>query len=150
MGIVIKEPNMIVRIDVSMERYQHILEEVVYYRAGLPMRMTLRWKWYFEYIAARIKVKHPKRQVKVTIIQQPSDLKVGSEYIREKTRNLLRTKYAQVRKLQKGTDTDLFDFAGEDRRNKIDRLQSEIAYLESGRFPYYYPVEYKNIVKKWI
>lgn len=146
----IVEPIMVIRIDVSMERYQHIPEEVVYYRADLKMSRALRWKWYFEYLAARIKVKHPKRTVRLQIIQKPADLKLGDEYIAQKSRTLIKAKRAQIAKLEKDHTTDLFSFAELDRADKICRLRNEIGALERGEFPYYYPPKSKNVIKQWI
>lgn len=38
-------------------------DEVIYYRNKLPIRIVSQWRWYFEYIAARVKVNNPKRKV---------------------------------------------------------------------------------------
>lgn len=146
----ITEPIMIVRIDVSMEHYRSIVEDVVYYRADLRMNQALRWKWYFEYIAARVKVKHPHRSVRLRIVRKPDDLKIGQQYIDEKTNSLLRAKRAQIKKLQNQQGTDLFDFAGEERRAKIEKLQSDIDALEKGEYNMWFPVEYKNHIKQWV
>ena len=146
----ITEPIMIVRIDVSMEHYRSIVEDVVYYRADLRMNQALRWKWYFEYIAARVKVKHPHRSVRLRIARKPDDLKIGQQYIDEKTNSLLRAKRAQIKKLQNQQGTDLFDYVGEDRRAKIEKLQGDIDALEKGEYNMWFPVEYKNHIKQWV
>lgn len=145
----IHEPLMVVRIDVSMERYS-VVEDVVYYRAKMPMNLALRWRWFFEYIAARVKVKHPRRKVRLSIKQQSEEFKVGADYIAEKRTTLLRAKHAQIKKLQNQTANDLFGFAEDDRLSKINKLQGEIAALERGEFNYWFPVEYKNHIKQWI
>lgn len=146
----IVEPIMVIRIDVSMLNEPQVVEEVVYYRADLKMSRTLRWKWYFEYLAARIKVKHPKRTVRLQIIQKSADLKLGDEYIAQKSRTLIKAKRAQIAKLENDHTTDLFSFAELDRADKICRLRKEISALERGEFPYYYPFESKNVIKQWI
>ena len=146
----IKEPMMIVRIDVSMARETQIVEDVAYYRTKLPMNSVLRWQWYFEYLAARIKVKHPRRRVRLIILQQPAELKVGADYINEKSQTLLRAKRGQVKKLQSQTSDDLFGFMQSDRNEKIETIQDEIAALERGEFNYWFPVEYRNNIKQWI
>lgn len=145
----IHEPLMVVRIDVSMERY-HIVEDVVYYRAKMPMNLVLRWRWFFEYIAARVKVKHPRREVRLSIMHQSEELKVGADYIADKKITLLRAKRGQIKKLQSQTENDLFGFAEDDRLEKINRIQGEVSALENGKFNYWYPVEYKNHIKQWI
>lgn len=146
----ITEPTMIVRIDVSMEHYRSVVEDVVYYRADLLMNQVLRWQWYFEYIAAKVKVKHPHRKVSLTIMRKPDDLKTGQQYIDDKSASLLRAKRAQIKKLKNQQETDLFDFAGEDRRAKIEKIQGDVEALEKGEFDMWYPVEYRNNVKQWV
>lgn len=146
----IQEPTMVVRIDVSLPNERQVVGEVVYYRADLKMSLALRWNWYFEYLAALVKVKHPKRKVNLIIIRKPDELKLGGEYITEKTKTLLKAKRGQINRLAKDSTIDLFGFADSDRQEKIGKIQSEIDALEHGRFPYYYPVERKNIIKKWI
>ena len=111
---------------------------------------ALRWKWYFEYLAARVKVKHPKRTVRLKIVQKPADLRLGDEYIAQKSKTLIKAKRAQIAKLEKDHTTDLFSFAELDRADKICRLQKEISALERGEFPYYYPLKSKNVIKQWI
>ena len=45
-------------------------DKVVYYRGQISIDMLEKWRWYFEYLAARIKVKHPRRKVELTIGRQ--------------------------------------------------------------------------------
>ena len=143
----IQEPLMVIRIDISIER-SHLVQDVVYYRSKMPMNLALRWRWYFEYIAALLKVKHPRRTVRLFITKQ--ELKTGTDYIAEKRTTLLRAKRAQIKKLQHKTASDLFGFAENERLAKINKLQEEIAALECGKFNYWFPVDYKNHIKQWI
>ena len=55
--------EIVIRIDISMEKCYHIPEEVVYYRIQ-PIDSWSRWVWYYEYLAALLKVHNPKRKVK--------------------------------------------------------------------------------------
>lgn len=59
--------------------------EVIYYRNKLPMWIIEQWKWYFEYLAALVKVNNPRRKVELIICAQT--LKQGQEYIEEKRKN---------------------------------------------------------------
>lgn len=43
------------------------------------MRIVSKWKWYFEYLAALVKVNNPRNRVELTIGAQ--DLLQGKEYI---------------------------------------------------------------------
>lgn len=40
-------------------------DAVVYYRRYMNIDFILRWKWYFEYLAARLKVSHPREKVEL-------------------------------------------------------------------------------------
>lgn len=101
----IQEPTMVVRIDVSLSNERQVVDEVVYYRADLKMSLALRWSWYFEYLAALVKVKHPKRKVNLIIIRKSDELKLGDEYIAEKTKTLLKAKRGQINRLTKDSTT---------------------------------------------
>ena len=65
-------------------------DEVVYYRNKLPFEIAEKWKWYFEYIAAIVKVNNPKRKVELVMCVQT--LLQGQEYIESKSKTLLRAK----------------------------------------------------------
>lgn len=53
----------VVKISVSSEtNYSHI-DDVVYYHSGMSADFVQRWLWFFEYLAARVKVANPKRKV---------------------------------------------------------------------------------------
>lgn len=125
------------------------VDEVVYYRARMDINFALRWKWYFEYLAALIKVNNPRR--KVEFLFGPQDLKTGDLYIEEKRKSLLKAKKTQIKKLcLPVVDDDLFGFKSQQAEEKKDMIQKEIDSLERGEFNYWYPVEYINRVKKWI
>lgn len=137
--------QMCVKITVYNEQ---LADEVVYYQYKLPTAIIFKWRWYFEYLAARIKVKNPQRKVELIIV--PQDLLAGQEYVEEKTKNLLRKKRSQIKALGKPIQDDLFGFHSEETKAKIERLNGEIADLENGVFNYYVPETYINKVKKWI
>lgn len=125
------------------------VEEVVYYRNKLPMWIVEQWKWYFEYMAARIKVKHPRRKVELVICAQT--LLQGEEYIKVKSASLLKSKKARLTKLMdRPVAADLFGFSQEARDGKIQALKEEIEALERGEFNYYVPQTYINNIKEWI
>ena len=125
------------------------VEEVVYYRNKLPMWIVEQWRWYFEYLAARIKVTHPRRKVELVICAQT--LLQGEEYIAVKSASLLKAKKGQLKRLQeRPVVPDLFGFSQEVRTKKIEALESEIQALERGEFNYYVPVTNINKVKQWM
>lgn len=123
--------------------------EVIYYRNKLPMWIIDQWRWYFEYLAALVKVNNPRRKVELIICAQT--LKQGQEYIEEKSKTLLRAKKSKLKKLQNApVYNDFFNFAKEEQDEKIKAIQGEINALERGEFNYYVPPTYINRIKNWI
>lgn len=123
--------------------------EVIYYRNKLPMWIIDQWRWYFEYLAALVKVNNPRRKVELIICAQT--LKQGQEYIEEKTKTLLRAKKSKLKNLQNApVYNDFFNFAKEQQDEKIKAIQGEINSLERGEFNYYVPPTYINRIKNWI
>lgn len=142
----IEKPQICVKIMVYDKCH---VEEVVYYRNKLPMWIVEQWKWYFEYMAARIKVKHPRRKVELIICAQT--LLQGEEYVKVKSASLLKAKKARLTKLMdRPVAADLFGFNQEARDEKIQALKEEIEALERGEFNYYVPQTYINNIKEWI
>ena len=122
---------------------------VVYYRNSLPFYVVVKWKWYFEYLAARIKVCNPRIKVKLIIGQQ--NLLQGDEYKREKIKNLIKHHNAQIKKLLSlPFDTDLFGFKAAAQRVEIEALKEKKVKLENGEFDGYIPTTYINDVKQYI
>lgn len=122
--------------------------EVVYYRYNLPMRIVEKWKWYFEYLAARIKYNHPRNKVELVIVAQ-SDCLCGEDYKNWKIPNLIKAKERQINKLKNDTSTDLFDFQSKEREYKIEQLESDIKDLNEGKLSYV-PPTYINHIKNYI
>lgn len=75
--------------------------DVIYYRNKLPLWVVEQWRWYFDYLAALVKVNNPRLKVELTICAQT--LKQGQEYIEEKTKTLLRAKKNKVEEAAKPT-----------------------------------------------
>lgn len=146
----INNPEQVPQICTKIMVYDKChVEEVVYYRNKLPMWIVEQWKWYFEYMAARIKVKHPRRKVELVICAQT--LLQGEEYIKVKSASFLKSKKARLTKLMdRPVAADLFGFSQEAREEKIKALKSEIEALERGEFNYYVPQTYINTIKEWI
>lgn len=123
--------------------------EVIYYRNKLPLWIIEQWRWYFDYLAALVKVNNPRRKVELIICAQT--LKQGQEYIEEKSRNLIRAKETKLKRLENTpVQDDLFNYAKDEREKEIQTVQGEINALKRGEFNYYVPVTYINKIKKWI
>ena len=126
-----------------------LVDKVVYYRNKLPVFIVEKWRWYFEYLAARIKVKHPSRKVELTIC--PQTLLQGDEFVQEKIKNLLRHRRSRLKKLiESPVETDLFSHNANERQREINQVKSEIESLEKGEYNGYIPPVYINEIKNWI
>lgn len=124
-------------------------DKVVYYRGQISIDMLEKWRWYFEYLAARIKVKHHRRKVELTIGRQT--LLLGDEYVQEKIKNLLRHRRAKLQKLiNTPVASDLFNDNQIDLEKKIEQTRAEIAALERGEYTGWVPPYYINEIKQWI
>lgn len=131
-----------------MERCYNHVEEVVYYRIQ-PIDSWSRWIWYYEYLAALIKVSNPMR--KVTLLMVNKEFLTGEAYIEKKRNDLLKAKRGQLSKLMNETVIDdLFGFSSADHNRKICTVRDAIQALEEGKNDFYIPAEYINNVKKWI
>lgn len=124
------------------------VEEVIYYQYALPLRIVERWKWYFEYLAALVKVHNPRRKVELVICAQ--EYNSVEDYISERTKNLLRAKKVKLKRTRTGIEDDLFGFAKAEREKQTDEVQREIEALERGEINFYVPPKYINKIKKWI
>ena len=126
------------------------VEDVIYYRYNLPLELVQRWKWYFEYLTALVKVHNPKRKVELIICAQHTTI-CGKDYIGEHIRTFLRAKKIQLKKAITGRyEDDLFGFEKAKHDSKIQFLQEEIEALERGEFRYYVPPTEINKIKEYI
>ena len=148
------EPLMIVKIDISRADGYGI-EDVIYYRYKLPMNLTLRYKWYFEYLAALVKVHNPRRRVKLYIGRQNDEtlgkiMLCGKDYIDSRIPTLIAGKKRAISRIRnKNTEADLFNLRQAEREDNIAQLQAEIDALERGEFNHYIFPTYINKIKKW-
>lgn len=110
-----------------------------------------KYRWYYEYLQALVKVKHPKEHVDLYIKQNDDCFLAGQYYIDKKTKTLLSSKRGQLKKLQntKYSD-DLFGSVEMKIESKMATLESEISDLEKGIFNYWYPPTYINLIKQYI
>lgn len=124
--------------------------ETVYYRYNMPLALVEKWKWYFEYLAARIKVSNPRNKVELIITQQ--NVLCGDDYVQEKIKNLLKRCKSELNRLERMTvNDDLFGNIGKSHAEKIAKLRNKKDELENGSFKLsYIPPTYINRVKKWI
>lgn len=127
----------------------HYPDRVIYLRTHMTIDQVIKWRWYFEYLQALVKVRHPRRKVELTI--GPSDTKLGQEWKEFHTANLLRHRKAKLKKLMnEKVQDDLFHFHSEERAESIRKVKMEIAQLEQGIYPIVEFPDYVNLIKQYI
>lgn len=95
------DPNVFPGIAVKITLYNGSCpEHVVYFRYNLPMHVVEKWKWYFEYLAALVKIHNPRQKVELRISVQ--ECLCGSDFILEKTKKLLRARKIKLKKTRTG------------------------------------------------
>lgn len=139
----------VVRISVSTaEDYFHI-DDVVYYRSGMKPDFVTRWMWFFEYLAARVKVSNPRRRVELW--HGPVDIMLGDEWHQYRRRAMLKSRNIKLRKLlNESPIADLFGFADADHAKKINEVKRQILALENDVFDIPEFPEYINKLKTYI
>lgn len=140
--------EFVVKITISLPD-SHIVEDVVYYRRHLTLDQVIKWQSYWQYIAALVKVKNPRRYVRCYVLC--TEMETRESYIEWKRENLLKARKAKLDKLEKiPVEWDLFGFNQTERVEKEDKIKEEIRKLENGEITFYVPNEYVNNVKKWV
>lgn len=135
-------------VKIALYKGCHV-DAVVYYRRRMDIDFFLRWRWFFEYIAARIKVAHPRERVELT--GGRIDLLTPEAYIEKKRESLLRAKRGQIKKLENTPDElDLFDIAINKKQEKIARIEDEIRRLEAGEVTFWVYDDYINRIHEFI
>lgn len=139
----------IVKIAVSGETDYFHIDDVVYYRSGMSPDFVTRWLWYFDYLAALVKVHNPRRRV--DLVKGPTDILLGKEWHEYRRGALLKSRMAKLKKLEKGVvDDDLFHFKSQDNEAERAKVQSQIDALEKDEFPIPEFPEYINKIKQYV
>ena len=131
--------KIFVKISISYHYYGSI-DEVIYFRYGIDINTFSRWKWYFEYLVAKIKINYPKSKVFFEYGEQ--NLIFGNEYILKKKKDLLIRKEINLKKIE--GDKKLMLFEDELSTSKKNKLIQEIEDLKNNKFDFYIPSEYIN------
>ena len=146
--IEIDKIEFVVKITISDVNGYHV-EDVVYYRRGMSFSMVMRWQWYFQYLAALLKVDHPRRAVKCFIMRM--DMMTTEEYIEWKRANLIKAQKAKLTKLDRNPPRwDLFGFAHAEWLEDKEKAEKRLADLEAGKNDFWVMTEYVNRLKKWL
>ena len=98
--------KIFVKISISYNYYGSI-DEVIYFRYGIDINTFSHWKWYFEYLVAKIKINYPKSKVFFEYGEQ--NLIFGNEYILKKKKDLLIRKEINLKKIEGDKKLMLFE-----------------------------------------
>ena len=131
--------KIFVKICISYIYYGSI-DEVIYFRYGIDINTFSRWKWYFEYLVAKIKINYPKSKIFFEYGEQ--NLIFGNEYILKKKKDLLKRKEINLKKIEE--DNKLMLFEDELSTSKKNKLIQEIEDLKNNKFNFYIPADYIN------
>ena len=131
--------KIFVKISISYNYYGSI-DEVIYFRYGIDINTFSHWKWYFEYLVAKIKINYPKSKVFFEYGEQ--NLIFGNEYILKKKKDLLIRKEINLKKIE--GDKKLMLFEDELSTSKKNKLIQEIKDLKKNVFNFYIPDDYIN------
>lgn len=82
------EKRFYVKIRLNKKERWSASAKVVYYRNGLKFDLFYKWKWYFEYRAALLKVKYPRGLVELSM--GAYDYELPSDTYKEKLSNMIR------------------------------------------------------------
>ena len=139
---------LIVKIAISNETDYYHIDEVVYYRSGMSPDFIEKWLWYFQYLAALIKVHNPRR--KVQFYCGPQLVKLGQEWHEYRRNVMIKSRRTKLKQLENCiVDDDLFHFKSEDNEKKKNEIKSQIASLERDEYPIPEFPEYINKIKRY-
>lgn len=143
------EKRCVVKIAVSSETEYYHIDDVVYYRSGMSPEFIERWLWFFEYLAARIKVANPRR--KVEFYKGPQEIKLGREWHEYRRGVMMKSRNTKLKQLEKGVvDDDLFHFKSEHNERKKAEVKAQLESLERDEFPIPEFPEYINKIKEYL
>ena len=120
--------------------------KVVYYRNSLKPDLFFKWKWFFEYLEARLVVKYPRG--KVELMTGPYEYELPADVYREKLTNMITAAKRNCtiidRKIEKARSKWVGLFPIEQHslyskviekqkkyKSRLDKLQSELNDFES-------------------
>lgn len=138
----------VIKISISMESMYTHIEDVIYYRTGTPDQIT-RWMWYYEYIAALVKVANPRRRV--VLYTGPLTVLIGKEWHECRRQTLLKSKDRKLKRLRSmNVEADLFGLGEEFRQERISKVEADIAALAADTYPIGDFPEYINTIKLYL
>lgn len=139
----------VVKISVTTERDPYHIDDVVYYRSGMSPDFVVRWSWYFEYLAALIKVRNPKRAV--FLYGGKQSILLGREWHDYRRGVMIKSRERKLKQLDVPViDDDLFGFKSQDIEAKKAKIRGEIDALLKDDYPIDDFPEYINKIKAYL
>ena len=143
------ENKTIVKITISTERLYDHVEDVIYYRSGMSVDQAIRWRWYFEYLAAIVKVRHPHRRV-FCVITSGDDIMLGKEWHEHRRQAMIKTATRKIRELEsQPVNDDLFGFNAKERADELAEWRKKLSMLQWDVYPIPDFPEYINKIKQY-
>lgn len=144
------ENTTIVKITISNERLYNHVDDVIYYRSGMSVDFAIRWRWFFDYLTARVKVAHPRQNVKC-VITSGADIMLGKEWHEHRRQAMLKTAFAKLKKMEtEPIQDDLFGFTSSEIEAKKDELRDKVRRLMADTYPISEFPEYINKIKSYL
>ena len=139
----------VVKISVTTENDPYHIDDVVYYRSGMSPDFAVKWSWYFEYLAALVKVRNPKRAVFLYGGEQK--ILLGRDWHDYRRNVMMKSRTTKLKQLEKGVvDDDMFHFKSEDNERKKAEVKAQLESLERDEFPIPEFPEYINKIKAYV
>ena len=144
------ENTTIVKITISNERLYNHVDDVIYYRSGMSVDFAIRWRWFFDYLTARVKVAHPRQNVKC-VITSGADIMLGKEWHEHRRQAMLKTAFTKLKKMEtEPIQDDLFGFTSSEIEAKKDELRDKVRRLMADTYPIPEFPEYINKIKSYL
>ena len=140
----------VAKISISMETSYYHMDATVYYRSGMTPDFLTRWRWYFDYLAARLKVAYPRRNVVISYGPQ-DDIMLGKEWHEHRRSAMMRTCRKKLTELAAmPVDMDLFGFSKGEHDAEVSKWIAKLEALEADTYPIPDFPEYINRVKEFL
>lgn len=145
-------PNRCVcKITISETWSYHQVARTIYYRSGMSPDFVVRWRWYFDYLAALVKVRNPHQNVIIYCGPLDDEIKLGKEWHEYRRGVMLRTcrkKLTELAAMQ--VEGDLFGLGRSERDAEVAKWTAKLEALEADSYPIPDFPEYINLIKKFL
>lgn len=151
MAIPVNPNRCVCKITISeVWSYTHFAS-TIYYRSGMSPDFVGRWRWYFDYLVALVKVHHPHRNVRLYCGPLDDDIKLGKDWHEYRRNTMLNTARRKVAQLETANiDLDLFGFSTKEHERKLAEQKALVEALENDTYPIPDFPEYINLIKKFL